>query len=216
MTDARDGGVSVPPVSGAATGRPPQIARRIDGRVLAGVLVVAALVLTGLGVVWFDTGEAGGDPTLREYPAGDRPPAPRIAGETLDRRHLDVADLRGDVVVVNIWASWCPPCRAETDDLEAVYQATRDQGVSFVGINMRDSRDRAVSFMEGRVTYPSIFDPASEYARHFSDPPPPVGPPATLVIDRAGDVAVVIYRVVGPIELQTVVERVAAEVPAGG
>jgi thiol-disulfide isomerase/thioredoxin len=185
-------------------------------RVLAGALVVAALVFTALGVVWFDTDQAGGDPTLREYPAGERPPAPPIAGETLHGDRLDVADLRGDVVVVNVWASWCPPCRAETDDLEAVYQATRDQGVSFVGINMRDSRDRAVSFMEGRVTYPSIFDPASAYARHFTDPPAPVGPPATLVIDRRGDVAVAIYRVVGPIELQTVVERVAAEVPADG
>jgi hypothetical protein len=66
------------------------------------------------------------------------------------------------------------------------------------------------------VSYPSIFDPASAYARHFTEPPAPVGPPATLVIDRTGHVAAAIYRIVGPIELQTVVERVAAEVPADG
>lgn len=190
--------------------------RRVDRRVLVGTLVVVAAVLTAIGVAVFDSDEAGGDATLREYAAGERPPAPEIAGETLHGEDLDLADLHGDVVVVNVWASWCPPCRAETDDLETVYQATREQGVSFVGVNIRDSRDRAISFMEGRVTYPSIYDPASAYARHFTEPPAPVGPPATLVIDRTGHVAVAIYRVVGPIELETVIDRVAAEVPADG
>jgi thiol-disulfide isomerase/thioredoxin len=184
--------------------------------VLLGTLAVAALVATAIGISVFDGEEAGGDTTLREYTVGERPPAPEIAGETLHGEQLDLADLRGDVVVVNIWASWCPPCRAETDDLEAVYQATRDLGVSFVGVNIRDSRDRAVSFMQGRVTYPSIYDPASAYARAFTEPPAPVGPPATLVIDRTGHVAVAIYRVVGPIELETIVERVAAEEPFDG
>ncbi len=195
---------------------PAQRPRRVDRRVLVGTLAILALVATGIGITVFDGDEADRGTTLREYAAGERPPAPEIAGETLHGEQLDLADLRGDVVVINIWGSWCPPCRAEMPDLEEVYQGTRDQGVSFVGINIRDSRDRAISFMQGRVTYPSIFDPASEYARHFTDPPPPVGPPATLVIDRSGHVAVAIYRVVGPIELETIVERVAAEVPVDG
>ena len=199
-----------------APAEPARRPRRFDRRVLLGTLAVAALVATAIGISVFDGEEAGGDTTLREYTVGERPPAPEIAGETLHGEQLDLTDLHGDVVVVNIWGSWCPPCRAEMPDLEEVYQGTRDQGVSFVGINIRDSRDRAISFMQGRVTYPSIFDPASEYARHFTDPPPPVGPPATLVIDRSGHVAVAIYRVVGPIELETIVERVAAEVPVDG
>jgi thiol-disulfide isomerase/thioredoxin len=192
--------------------------RRTRSRVLAGGVVLTLLVAGVIGYVWWDQGSGSGSATftLREYELGDRPPAPALRGETLYGDPLDLADLRGDVVVVNIWASWCPPCRAETADLEAVYQATQDRGVSFVGINIRDSRDKAISFMEGRVTYPSIFDPTSATAHAFTDPPPPIGPPATLVIDRTGDLAVAIYRVVGPAELTEIVDRVAAEVPADG
>jgi thiol-disulfide isomerase/thioredoxin len=185
---------------------------------LAGGVVLALLVAGVAGYVLWDqdAGTGNGTFTLREYERGDRPTAPAISGETLYGDPLDLADLRGDVVVVNIWASWCPPCRAETADLEAVYQATQARGVSFVGVNIRDSRDKAISFMEGRVTYPSIFDPTSATAHAFTDPPPPIGPPATLVIDRSGDLAVAIYRVVGPAELTQIVNRVAAEVPEDG
>lgn len=171
---------------------------------------VAMLGTTGVAVATW-SGGGPGEASLREYPARERPAAPEVAGETLNGGSLALADLRGQVVVVNVWASWCPPCRAETDDLEAVYQATQDLDVAFVGINIRDDRDKAVGFVEGRVTYPSIFDPASEYALGFQDPPPPVGPPATLVIDRSGGVAVAIYRVVGPVELEQIVTRIAAE-----
>ena len=62
--------------------------------------------------------------------------------------------------MLNFWGSWCAPCRAEADDLEATYQATKASGVTFLGINVQDSRDKALAFEEGRVTYPSLFDPA--------------------------------------------------------
>jgi thiol-disulfide isomerase/thioredoxin len=189
----------------------------MSSRRVVGAGVVVALLVAGIvGYATWDRDQAPVPFGLREYEMGARPAAPQIAGETLDGNRLDVADLRGDVVVVNIWASWCPPCRAETDDLERVYQDTRGQGVSFVGLNIRDSRDKASSFVAGRVSYPSIFDPASAIALSFTDPPAPGGPPATLVIDRSGDVAAAIYRVVGPAELESIVTRVAAEVPARG
>lgn len=181
-----------------------------------GAVVVLAAVI---GVVTWPGDEGSGvGATLREYPLGARPDAPPIAGELLTQGTLDVADLRGDVVVVNIWGSWCGPCRAETDDLERVYQATEQLGVSFVGVNIRDSRDKARQFTDGRVSYPSIFDPPFETGLGFQDPPAPVGPPATLVIDRQGDVAAAIYRVVGRVELEQLVQRVAAEpeTPADG
>jgi thiol-disulfide isomerase/thioredoxin len=187
------------------------------GRTRALVAAAVVLVVAGAAVVLsWDGGGEPGSPTLREYPAGQRPPAPPIAGELLGGGHLDLASRRGEVVVVNVWASWCGPCRAETGDLEQVYQSTRHLGVSFLGLNIEDERDLASRFLAGRVSYPSIFDPAFENGLRFRDPPAPVGPPATLVIDRAGDLAVAIYRPVGPVELARAVTRVAAESGASG
>jgi thiol-disulfide isomerase/thioredoxin len=181
--------------------------RRTAGLVAAAVVLVVA---GAVAVLTWDGDDQSGL-TRREYPVGDRPPAPPIAGELLDGGHLDLTSHRGEVVVVNVWASWCGPCRAETDDLEQVYQATKRLGVRFVGLNIEDERDLANRFLAGRVSYPSIFDPAFENGLGFRDPPAPIGPPATLVIDRAGDLAVAIYRPVGPVELERAVTRVAAE-----
>lgn len=202
--------------SAARTSDPGRPRARLDRRAATAAVVVALVLLGAAGYTRWDRDEPPSDPTLREYPLGHRPDAPPIAGETLAGDHLDLADLRGEVVVVNIWASWCPPCRAETDDLEAVYQATRDHGVRFVGVNVQDDRDKAISFLAGRVTYPSIFDPGSSYALGFTDPPAPAGLPATFVIDRAGDLAAAFYRVVGPTELERLVDRIAAEEPPDG
>jgi thiol-disulfide isomerase/thioredoxin len=177
--------------------------------IVAGVVVLAAVAAI-VAFTW-DSGQAPANPILREYAPGERPAAPPIAGELLEGGRLDLTELRGDVVVVNVWASWCGPCRAETDDLESVYQATRASGVSFLGINIRDERDKARSFLADRVTYPSIFDPAFQIGLAFREPPAPVGPPATLVIDRDGNVAAAYYRPVGPVELEQKVRQVAGD-----
>lgn len=189
--------------------------QRRTGWTLGALVVVAVIAAGAVAVAGWPGGGAGGggSPTMREYPRGERPAAPPIAGELLDGGRLDLAALRGDVVVVNIWASWCGPCRAETDDLEQVHQDTRELGVRFVGVNIRDDRDKAVQFLADRVSYPSIFDPGFEIGLGFRDPPAPIGPPATLVIDRSGAVAVAVYRQVGPVELAQAVTRVAGESP---
>ncbi|WP_018217213.1 TlpA family protein disulfide reductase [Salinispora vitiensis] len=138
--------------------------------------------------------------------------APKLAGELLDGGSYDVARDRGQVVVVNFWGSWCAPCRAEAADLEATYQATKGSGVTFLGINVQDSRDKAIAFEEGRVTYPSIFDPGSRLALELDIPPNTI--PATVVLDRDGRIAAVIRAAVRQEGLQPIVERVAAESPA--
>ncbi|KAB1944118.1 TlpA family protein disulfide reductase [Micromonospora sp. ALFpr18c] len=137
---------------------------------------------------------------------------PKLAGELLTGGSYDVDQARGQVVVVNFWGSWCAPCRAEADDLEATYQATKATGVTFLGINVQDSRDKAKAFEEGRVTYPSLFDPSSRLALDLDIPPNTV--PATVVLDRDGRVAAVIRAAVKQEGLQPIVERVAAEKPA--
>ncbi|WP_407952082.1 TlpA family protein disulfide reductase [Plantactinospora sonchi] len=144
-----------------------------------------------------------------------RPAAPKVAGELLDGGSYDLAQDRGQVVVVNFWGSWCAPCRAEADDLEATYQATKDQGVRFVGINIQDGRDKAQAFEQAfKVSYPSLFDPPSQLALAFDIPPNSI--PATVVLDRDGRIAVVIRASTKQETLQPIVTRLAGEQPAAG
>ncbi|MEH0937218.1 TlpA family protein disulfide reductase [Micromonospora psammae] len=141
-----------------------------------------------------------------------RSAAPKISGELVTGGSYDVATDRGRVVVLNFWGSWCNPCRAEADDLENTYQATKDSGVTFMGINIQDQRDKAKAFEEGRVTYPSLFDPPSRLALAMDIPPNTI--PATVVLDREGRIAAVIRAAVKQDGLQPIVERIAAESPA--
>ncbi|MBF9128484.1 TlpA family protein disulfide reductase [Plantactinospora sp. S1510] len=146
-----------------------------------------------------------------------RPDAPKVAGELLSGGNYDLAQDRGQVVVVNFWGSWCGPCRAEADDLEATYQATREKGVRFLGINIQDGRDKARAFEKAfKVTYPSVFDPPSQLALAFDIPPNSI--PATVVLDRKGRIAVVVRAAIQRQTLEPILTRVAAEesAPGGG
>ena len=180
------------------------------GIAVAAVAVAAIVyVVTGRGGdSWKDLCGTSSEGFI-ECTAGKRPAAPEVSGELLEGGAYDSATSAGKVVVVNFWGSWCAPCRAEIDDLEAVYEATKASGVDFLGINIRDSRDAALAFHNQRVAYPSVFDPSSKLALGFQIPPNSI--PATIVLDRAGDIAYVIRRGVTQQQLQPIVERVAAE-----
>jgi thiol-disulfide isomerase/thioredoxin len=138
-----------------------------------------------------------GGPQLKQLQTGstgllrieDRSPAPALRGETLDGGRLDVADLKGKVVVVNFWASWCPPCRAESPYLVKVAKDTAASGVAFVGINIKDDRNAALRFDEVHdVPYPSLYDQPGVLLTRFRNLVPQV-PPTTLLIDRQGRIA---------------------------
>jgi thiol-disulfide isomerase/thioredoxin len=142
---------------------------------------------------------------------GDRPPAPQLSGTTLEGEPLDVADYRGKVVVLNFWASWCPPCRAEAPNLVEVAQATKASGVEFIGVNVKNARDEALAFERKQgVPYPSLHDQPGILLTRFRTLVPQV-PPTTLILDRQGRIA---GRFIGGVttrELMRPVQALAAE-----
>ncbi|GAA0816411.1 TlpA family protein disulfide reductase [Spirilliplanes yamanashiensis] len=185
--------------------------RRALAALAAAALTAGALTGCG-GESWEDrcTTSATG---FIECAGDDRPPPAELRGELLDGRMWKLSDVAGKVVVVNFWGSWCNPCRAEADDLEQTYQATKGQRVEFVGVNHNDDRDAARAFERTRATYPSLFDPASKVALQFKVTPNTT--PVTMVLDRAGRIAAVKRAAVTAAELRPVVERIAAEpIPA--
>jgi thiol-disulfide isomerase/thioredoxin len=143
-------------------------------------------------------------------PVPKRKAAPAVSGELLEGGTFDLGTQKGHVVVVNFWASWCAPCRAEAADLEDVYKATKDAGVVFLGINIRDEKDKAIAFHDGRASYPSLFDPAGKISLAFSDVPPSAIP-STLIIDRDGRIASITRRDIRKADLQPLVEQVVGE-----
>jgi thiol-disulfide isomerase/thioredoxin len=186
-------------------------------RTTCAALVLAALSLAGCSGPGADRGAPdkgyiSGDGTVTLMAAADREGAVTFAGTTLDGERFDVADHRGEVVVVNVWGSWCPPCIAEAPALERVWEQTRSQDVQFVGVNTRD-QNAAARAHERRfdISYPSIDDDGGRVLLAFRGTLPPLAIPSTLVLDRTGRVAARVLGKVGAGTLRGVVDDVLAE-----
>lgn len=160
--------------------------------VLAGLLSLALLAGCGSGVE--GTGDAGytrGDGAITVLPVADREEPGAVAGETLEGEKVSLASYGGQVVVLNVWGSWCPPCRKEAPFLAEAARELEDDGVVFLGINTRDnSRDNALAFQRAQdLPYTSIYDPDGRTLLAFRGTLPPNSIPSTVVIDREGRVA---------------------------
>jgi thiol-disulfide isomerase/thioredoxin len=117
-----------------------------------------------------------------------RKAAPTLRGSTLTGSTFDLADHRGKVVVINVWASWCGPCIRETPDFVRVANDTSPSDVQFVGINLKDEGNGPSFVRRFRVPYPSVLDPIGEQLLQFRGVVP-AAPPSTIVVDRQGRVA---------------------------
>lgn len=159
------------------------------------------------------TGGAGRYPLgVTRYPAAERVPAPVLAGPLLSGGRLALSSLRGHVVVLNVWASWCQPCTAESPALVSEARATAGAGVRFVGVDETDPGPAARSFVATIGSpYPHLVDAdgsmLAALARWL-----PTAVPGTLVIDPQGRVAA---RVIG-VTTASQVDGVVRELSASG
>ncbi|MGH3320166.1 MAG: TlpA family protein disulfide reductase [Streptosporangiaceae bacterium] len=157
-------------------------------------------------------GAATGD-QVKIIPVDQRQHAPPVKGTTLKGKTLRLSAYRGKVVVVNFWASWCAPCRAEAPALEHVYKRTRSDGVRFLGVDIKDDRDAALAFYRTHdVGYPSIYDQPGRVALLFRDTVPPSAIPSTIVIDQRGRIAA---RVIGQASRSTLGD-IVTQLASGG
>jgi thiol-disulfide isomerase/thioredoxin len=168
------------------------------------VLVLSGLLLSACATPNAsiqNSGEAGfisGDGTATFLKIEERNSAPELIALDFNGNSIDLKNYKNKVVVLNVWGSWCGPCRKEASELQELYLKNKDSGVEFIGINIRDSRVAAEKFITNfGITYPNIFDRDGVKLLGFKDTLPANAIPSTVLIDKDGKVAA---RQLGPIE----------------
>jgi thiol-disulfide isomerase/thioredoxin len=187
-------------------------ARRTAG--VIGVTVIGAVVGL-LAVAGCSAGASRSGATdsvdqvgLTTYPAASRQLAPSLTGETLDGQSVSLAGLgSGKVVVLNVWASWCEPCRTESPMLAAAARSLAPEGAVVVGIDEQDTASDARSFVSKTgMGYANLVDHDGALLRKLKMLPQ-MGIPSTLFLDRHGRVAA---RVIGAVTQAQVSQVVGA------
>ncbi|ANW18715.1 TlpA family protein disulfide reductase [Streptomyces clavuligerus] len=194
------------------------LSRAPRAALLTAVIVAGGLLLSACGGTSGGGGNTkfltntGGISTVER---GERKATGELSGETLEGDRLDLADLKGKIVVLNVWGSWCPPCRAEAPHFVKVANEYKAKGVEFVGINTRDpNKSPALAFEKDYdVPYPSFYDPAGKlivggFPRGTL---PPQSIPSTLVLDREGKIAARSLQALDEKRLRQMIDPVLAE-----
>jgi thiol-disulfide isomerase/thioredoxin len=188
--------------------------RRIAIAVAAALLLLVAGCSTTKDAVDegtnFEFVAPGGQTTILYDPPSSRGRAPSISGPSLlhDGQTVGVDNYRGKVVLVNIWGSWCGPCRVEAPELQSLQEQT---GAAVLGIDVRDDQSAATDFVRDRnITFDSIFDPPGRTLAALSGYPRNTVP-STIVIDPQGRVAAVYLTSIRVSELAPLVKRLQAE-----
>jgi cytochrome c biogenesis protein CcmG/thiol:disulfide interchange protein DsbE len=154
-------------------------------RLVAQGAAIGLVALLLILLTWSLLHDEGGDLAAAAN-RGDRPAAPDFTLERLDQNgELQLSSLRGKAVLLNVWASWCGPCKEEAPYLEQVWRANRDRGLVVVGLDAKDFRGDARRFARRyELTFPLVYDgPGNEIDGYGV-----TGFPETFVIDRDGRV----------------------------
>ncbi|MCG8392232.1 MAG: TlpA family protein disulfide reductase [Pseudomonadales bacterium] len=115
--------------------------------------------------------------------AGEGEPAPDFTLKSLSGKNIKLSELRGTVVLLNFWASWCGPCRTEMPLLDDLYREYRDYGFTVLGVNLDENRDQADMLLDKvPVTFPVLFDPQNRTSETYNVD----AMPTTVLIDRNG------------------------------
>jgi cytochrome c biogenesis protein CcmG, thiol:disulfide interchange protein DsbE len=152
----------------------------------AGLLVlgvVAALLLASPEQATSSTDNSSVGEDLSVIPAPVNFAAPDLTLNDLDGAQASLADFRGQVVLVNNWATWCPPCKAEMPTLQAYYEEHKDQGFLLVGIEAGEPVDEVAQFVDDyKLTFPIWLDPQNKALSAFHNQ----SLPSSYLIDREG------------------------------
>jgi thiol-disulfide isomerase/thioredoxin len=119
--------------------------------------------------------------------------APALLLQNMDEEMVDIKDLKGKTLVVNFWATWCPPCRREMGSLERLYQVTKDKNVELLAVNIGEDIDTVFSFLgtvEPSPSFKMLFDPDGLSMESWEV----LGLPTTFIINPKGEI---VYRAVG-------------------
>jgi thiol-disulfide isomerase/thioredoxin len=187
-------------------------------RTLLALAVTALLAGCSTGSDAVDVNNGGefrfvqGTPAGEVIPLEERASAPEFAGALLEGGDFSSDQLAGQVAVLNFWGSWCAPCRVETPEFSEVAADLADDGVQFLGIDVKETDEQfALAFVERfGISFPSLYDPRGEVALAFRGYPANAIP-STIVLDTQGRVAAVYTGSVSKEDLRTVVDRVLGE-----
>lgn len=196
------------------------VARRRVRAVLA-ALAVGAVVLTGCSggsdaVDQTNGGEfryVGATKSGTLIPVAQRKTAGDATAALLNGTGtFSLAAERGKVVVLNFWATWCPPCRVETPQFDALYRKVKSPTMQFVGLAVKDvSKSSVQSFVhDNDITFPIAYDQTAKSALQLGKLPL-VGLPDTVVVDKQGRVAAVYVGPLTPGDLQPILTSLAKE-----
>jgi thiol-disulfide isomerase/thioredoxin len=189
-------------------------ARRTRSTLAALALLTLPWSLAGCADEVGSSGEQGfvsGKGIITTLPESERRKPGEVAGKTIDGEPVSLEEYAGQVVVVNVWGSWCPPCRAEAPMLADAARDLAEQDVAFLGIDSRDPSETAARAFVRRfdIPYPSIYDQQGRTLLAFRDTLTPNAIPSTVVIDREGRVAASVLGEITRTTLYDIVEEVS-------